>query len=374
MRPAFSSTKQAAAFGLLLLALLLSPVLAGKRFLPSREAAYSTASLNLGCFPFIIPQIYQEKGDIDIAFIGSSHIWHGIDTPYVQDELSKKLGRKATVLTLGFNFPGFDSLYFITKDLLAHRKVHMLVFYDECSVNPIPQKAASIWFRFGEDWDELSGTSLGCKAAYYAEAVRGMPRNFLTLIHPTLPVEWRPAELGTPLELEILKHYYEAGTPQRLGSLSLPMGFTTSRGVQSDFVELAGGSQVPPGQVCLYSPETKDLFQFAGPKPPEADLFFAKKIAALAQSNSVKLVMLHMPLMTEAHASTIAERECWPEELPGSVTLMGVRPAAFTSGINGQDIATLFFNEAHLNKNGQEYFTRAITPTLLDLYERQTPH
>jgi hypothetical protein len=39
MRPAFSSTKQAAAFALLLLVLLLSPALAGRKFLPSREQA-----------------------------------------------------------------------------------------------------------------------------------------------------------------------------------------------------------------------------------------------------------------------------------------------------------------------------------------------
>src|SRR5215469_11422980 len=42
MRPAFSSTRQAGAFVLLLLALLLAPALVGKKFLPSREAVYSS--------------------------------------------------------------------------------------------------------------------------------------------------------------------------------------------------------------------------------------------------------------------------------------------------------------------------------------------
>ena len=41
MRPAFASTKQVAAFALLLLLLLLSPALAGKKFLPPREQAYA---------------------------------------------------------------------------------------------------------------------------------------------------------------------------------------------------------------------------------------------------------------------------------------------------------------------------------------------
>src|ERR1017187_7687811 len=82
MRPAFASTQQTAAFALLLLLLLLSPVLAGKKFLPSREQAYATRSWGSAPFPWIQNQIFQETNAIDIVFIGSSHILQAVDTPY----------------------------------------------------------------------------------------------------------------------------------------------------------------------------------------------------------------------------------------------------------------------------------------------------
>ena len=50
------------------------------------------------------------------------------------------------------------------------------------------------------------------------------------------------------------------------------------------------------------------------------------------------------------------------------MTLMGVPPATLLAGISDEDVFKLFYNNAHLNKTGQEYFTRAITPALLQSY------
>jgi hypothetical protein len=100
MGAAFSSTKQAAAFALLLLLLLLLPALMGKSLLPPREQVYSSMSWGAGGFPYMHDEIFNEKEDIDIAFMGSSRIWCGIDTAQVQARLGEKLGRKAIVRTL----------------------------------------------------------------------------------------------------------------------------------------------------------------------------------------------------------------------------------------------------------------------------------
>src|SRR5580658_3012368 len=97
MPPAFDSTKQAAAFAGLLLLLLLAPWLAHKTFLPGREHTYSSESIRWEKFPWVQKFIYGETNDIDIAFIGSSHICDDIDTPYVQKKLDERLGRKTTV-------------------------------------------------------------------------------------------------------------------------------------------------------------------------------------------------------------------------------------------------------------------------------------
>ena len=123
MRPAFSSTKSATAFALLLLILLLSPVLAGKKFLPPRESAYASQSWGSGPYPWIEDQIFTETNAIDIVFIGSSHIFNAINTPYVQAQLSARLGRPAVVRTIAWGGAGYDGLYFITRDLLAHHRV-----------------------------------------------------------------------------------------------------------------------------------------------------------------------------------------------------------------------------------------------------------
>jgi hypothetical protein len=364
MRPAFSSTKQAAGFTLLLLLVLLSPVLAGKKYLPPREESYATASLNLGCYPFIHQAIYKEKGDVDIAFVGPSQVWTAINTPYVQRELTKKLGRKASVLTLGWNWSGFDAIYFITKDLLLHRKVHMLVInQDYTAERPLPHEAAQRWFRFGDNWGDLAGLSLPCQMAYYGEALRGMPGNILSMVRQNLPVEW------TAPRDNYSKFCLGASSVERLGSLSIPYGFGYFFGdIAPYFEEYSPVTDVPPAAVCVYSPETKDRFQFADVPTSQDTLFFLRKLAVLAQANNVKLVWLHIPKATEERAPTVPEIECWPRLLPGSITLIGIPPAAFLAGMSDSDVLKLFYNNAHMNKNGQEYFTRAITPALLNLY------
>jgi hypothetical protein len=363
MRPAFSSTKQAAAFALLLLLLLLSPVLAGKKFLPPREETYSAASLNLGCYPFIQQQIFEEKGDVDIAIVGSSQIWAAIDTPYVQAELSKKLGRKAGVITLGWNWCGFDALYFITRDLVANRKVHMIVIHEEYSPDwPIPHIAVPRLFRFGDNREDLAGLPLAWQAAYYADSLRGMPRNILSLIRTNLPVKWPPPRHDWD------RSYQAAATAERLGSISVLLGYETKNNTRPNFEAFTPGHDVPPTEVCIYSAEKNPRFQFTGPSTPPEQLHFAKKLAALARANDIELVWLHIPKVEEMRALAVPERECWPQVLPGGVILVGIPPASFLDGISDQDVCKLFYLHNHLNKNGQEYFTRAITPTLLKLY------
>ena len=49
----------------------------------------------------------------------------------MQQKLEEKLGRKVVVRTIAWGGNGFDILYFIVKDLLQHRNVRMIVFYDE---------------------------------------------------------------------------------------------------------------------------------------------------------------------------------------------------------------------------------------------------
>jgi hypothetical protein len=375
MRPAFASTRQAAAFALLLLALLLLPVIVGPGQLPSREEIYSSFWWANGPFPYIHQQIFEEKGDIDIAFVGSSHMLHGIDTPYVQEQLSKKLGRPAVVRSICWGGAGFDALYFITQDLLQHRKVHMLVFYDDYNLEGGHANEANAlalhWFRFGDNAEALSGLPIRFRLSYYFAAIIGMPRNLLSLIRSNIPVDLISEKKNYS---EIV---YQAPNPAtRLGSVSAHLGFGPDPAPSSEnapFVDFVPPTDALSSDVSIYSPATQAMFQFSGPPTLPLPLHFARKFAKLAQEHEARLVLLHVPTFSERRDPVIREREFWPDVLRADVTMMGIPPATLFAGLTDDDVRKLYYNPAHLNKNGQEYFTPIITPRLLEIYADQDP-
>jgi hypothetical protein len=365
MRPAFSSTKSAAAFALLLLLLLLSPVLARKEILPPREEAYSRQGWGSGPYPWIENQIFQETNAIDIAFVGSSHIFNDINTPDVQAKLSARLGRPAVVRTIAWGGAGYDSLYFIARDLLAHRRVKMLVFYDE---NPIPgvrHNQTPAWFRFGEDGGLLTGLPLREQGLFYFAAIIGTPRNLLSLVRPNLPA---PLITGQ-------KNYWEivADGPNpvvQLGSLSYRRGFGLKPPADATpFVEFKPATGATSADAAVFSETTKVNFEFSSTPLPDWQIHFAKKLAELFQQYRVQPVMLHLPVLAEAHASVMAERADWPAIFGSHFKLLGVAPGKLFGGLSDDEVHKLYGDPVHFNRNGQEYFTPLITPVLIQLYE-----
>lgn len=376
MRPAFASTRQAAAFALLLLVLLLLPAIVGPGRLPSREEIYSSFWWANGPFPYIHQQIFEEKGDIDIAFVGSSHMLHGIDTPYVQEQLSKKLGRPAVVRSICWGGAGFDALYVITQDLLQHRKVHMLVFYDEYNSGaPHANEANALaprWFRYGDNAEALSGLPIRFRPSYYWAAIIGMPRNLLSLIRSNIPVDLISEKKN------YLETAYKAPNPvTRLGSISAHLGFgpdPAPSSANAAFVDFAPPMDTLSSDVAIYSPATQSMFQFSGPSTPPLPLHFARKFAKLAQEHGAGLVLLHVPTFSERRDPVIQEREFWPDVLPANVDMVGIPSATLFAGLTDDDVRKLYYNPVHMNKNGQEYFTPIITPSLLKLYADQAHH
>jgi len=364
MRPAFSSTRQAAAFALLLLLLLLLPVLFGKRMLPPRDQIYSSIPWGIGAYPYIHQQIFEKKGDLDIVFMGFSTMYYGIDTPYVESSLTRSLGHKASVMTAAWYGPGFDALYFIAQDLLEHRKVNTIVFTDVAGKGDTPPHEASPYlFRLADNAECLDGTPLEDIPQYYFAAILGMPRNILSIIRPNLS--------GNVFSSERLRIFGVHNQPvqnpsDRLGSLALTEGFNFSQ-----FVEYTPISKASPSDACIYSPATADKFRFANESIPPLELHFAQIFAALAKMHGVRLVFLHLPELESADKTDpfIEERVDWPKVLGTNIAMVGIPPEKLFAGIPPEDIPKLYAHDAHLNKNGAEYFTKLITPALLKLYE-----
>src|SRR5688500_16048399 len=121
MGSAFSSSRQALAFAFLVILVLAAPVLLEWSGRLQREQVYPAVPTNFGVFPFVHQEIFRESGPVDMAFVGSSGIWSGIDTPMVAARMSARLGRPAEVFTLGWPWPGYDAVYVVAKDLLERR-------------------------------------------------------------------------------------------------------------------------------------------------------------------------------------------------------------------------------------------------------------
>jgi hypothetical protein len=362
MRPAFSSTKQAAAFAILLSMVLLSPLLAGKWLLPPREDVYTSTPLRYAPSHYLFEQIYQEKQDIDIAFIGSSRIRYDIDTPYVEKMLSEKLGRKAVVVTLGWSWSGCDALYFVTRDLLQNRKVHLIFFTEELYQENDPHRAAAYWFRYGDDSKSLPGLSLPLQSAYYYGAILELPRNLLSLARTNIPM-LEPAAAAV----------YDHGDPtDKLGAAFFPFNFGENPNEKPFFTHYVPMTSADPGDVCIYSP-TNACFKFEHSAAP-LQLHFAREFGEMAEKYGTPLVSIHLPTLAEAGSTAVPEREYWPDVIGTNLIMLGLPPASMFSGLGNTGIRKLYFDWLHLNENGQEYFTRLITPRLLQIYETKVEH
>jgi hypothetical protein len=369
MPPAFTSTKQAAGFALLLLALLLSPLLVGRKLLPPREEAYASQGWGNGPYPWIQDQIFRETNDIDIAFVGSSHILHGVDTPYVQSQLSKKLERPAVVRTIGWGGAGFDGLYFIARDLLSHRRVRMLVFYDEDPAPGVRIGQNTAFFRLGEDASLLRGLDGRNQALFYFASVMGMPRNLLNWVRPNLPA---PLVSTPPNYWE--QHYGSASIAGLLGATSSELGFTASpqRDDFTKFVPFTPKTTATPADVLTYSKAVQGKFEVMQEPLLGWQLHFVRKLADLARTSGCTLVVLNIPVLDEARVTVIRQRAFWPEVCQSKVEMLGIPPAKLFGGLTDEEVRMLYFNRGHFNKNGMTYFTALITPALLRTYEAAT--
>jgi hypothetical protein len=358
MTPAFSSTRQAAVFAVLLLVLLALPEAIAKTGWLQRNDIYPALPMRAGPFPWIQQQIFSETSDVDVVFLGSSHIWNAISAPLVQKKFSADLGREAHVLALCWPSPGFDTDFVVARDLLDHRHVRMLVVYDE-GASEQPHRYSPRWFVIGQNSKALAGLSLLGQARLYCGAILGMPRHLLSLVRPDLtedPAHGRPNWWNS---------YYRApNIAQQLGSLNARLGY----GITPDFSEFQPHGQATPHDVLVYSPQTKDGFTFTDARFPVYQLHFAQKLAQLCQEHGTRLVFLHTPSLNERDQKVISEREFWPVKLGAPVDIVGIPGAKLLAGISDADQLKLFYMDDHLNQNGQEMFTALITPALEKLY------
>jgi hypothetical protein len=149
------------------------------------------------------------------------------------------------------------------------------------------------------------------------------------------------------------------------------MGFQDGPGEATPFVVYHPNTGISPSDVCIYGPDTKEKFAFSSTGLPPVQLYFARKLAALAQTHGCKLVVVHIPTFNERRSTVVSMPAFWPDALRVNVTMIGIPPATLFKGLSDDEIRKLYSNPLHLNQNGQDYFTALMTPNLVKIYESQ---
>jgi len=354
MRPAFSSPKSVFSLSLLLALLMALPELVSSTGWKDRRDIYPAIPLSQGPFQWVQEKIFGAAGEIDVVFMGSSHIWSGVDAPYVQRKLTERLGRTAKVITLAWPWAGLDAEYIVARDLLENHHVQMLVI-DDTGGGDHPHLNSSRWFRIGSNSETLDGLPLLPRARLYSSAVLGMPRQLLSFL--------RPNKLDDHFNGRLNDSVSYASIRQNLGALRVPVIW----GAPS-FAPFQPHGNAKPDDTLIYSQATRSQFQFA-PAPNVYQLHFARKLAQLCKERGTRLVILKMPVFGEDGPIIVSAPELSPDLLGSSVDVVGIPPQLLWSGVNAGEVKKLFVNLVHLNQNGMEMFTPLVTGALLRIYE-----
>jgi hypothetical protein len=365
MRPAFSSTGQAAGFALMLAILLTLPLTFRERWLPSGEQSFCIPGWENGPYPWIHNQIFEEKGDIDLLFIGSSRIWNAIYTPSVQEQLAMELGHMVVVRTFAWGGAGYDALFYITRELLKHRRVKMIVFSDENNYLLERNRQLPFWLRWPDDRSFISGLPFRQQAEYYLASLIGMPNNLICLLRPNQP----GSLMGD------LSRYF--GVYRNSPNPATQLGCLSSRKIETQNAPDYPYTEYYPVQKSDVKnngfikadrlADFKTLFPTSNSPIPEWQLFFATAFGELMQNHGVRACMIYIPVLAAAKNPTMPQRVDWTRMIPG-ITLMGVPPTIMFQGIPRGDLELLFADTVHLNSGGQRLFTESFIRPLINEY------
>ena len=347
MAPAFPSTRRAAAFGATLVLLLTLPITLHWTGGASKEEAYRGISERAGTFNYFRRQIFEEHSDVDILFSGSSLLGNAVDIRSVERELSRAIGRQATVISLRQSWQGPDMNYFVARDFLEQRKVKLLVIATPAWMHHSNQPHVQLLrvVRYGDHPGALDGLALRSRLAVYADYVLGAPRQALNLLRSNL--------IDPQVEVPASPHVKPAGY---MG------GPFVKRQVVAPPIPLAS---------LIRSGESRDCFRFDGPPLNSYQLHFLRKTEELAQQQGALLVILHLPSPSERGSEVVPDRQLTPELLGAGVVFAGVPSARMFENIPSAQFED-YFQDEHLNLNGSELFTGIITPVLIQLYEQHT--
>ena len=349
LRPAFSSVRQAFCFLALVGAILLLPEMISWSGLLNRRDSYEQMTESHGAYSFVAHEIFDRSEDIDILFLGSSVLFAGVNTPQVQQALSRDLGRVAQVVTFGHYFNSIDVLYMQLRDALERRRVRMVVLsIPRMPYTDGPSTMGCRFIRHSEVGELVQRLPLNYRAALYACGILRAPRDLLSIIRGT----------GSPI--------YPSSFAANLGMDKAEIGSGRDPRTFAKFIPIPPSF---PTERMILSRRNPEQFRSVHDEVPFYQKLFLEQIVDLCRRKQVALVMLNIPQHAERHSDQVLERMDWKASFGDDVPVIGIPPTLLFSGLSEMDQERLRFDDAHFNANGSEFFTRAVLPAILEVYK-----
>lgn len=329
----------------IVLLLLSTPLIEG--FFIQGEDRYYVHQEKLLKLNYIGKTIYQPGPPIDFLFLGPSSMWASVNAKIIQEELRQRNHNENIIVeNFGHNHIGTDLDFIILKDLIKNRGVKTLFL----GMPPIRQKEIHRSMRY--IWNPLTDSDLPFKtyAALYSEklldSIPNMVRYFLM---PTSNV---------PQIISYMR--------QRNGSLIF----------NRDYIE---GKERVPYQQLSPTPlnlSLKDVLMPSSDKSVEAIMdflphqeHFFKAIIKLTAEHKINFFVLFPPTALTDKGKKKFRLLTFQGNIRPPVNYIGIHINRMFPEQDIQEVKKFYFDPAHTNGNGSEYFTRSLLQPLQEIYE-----
>ncbi|MBX9667478.1 MAG: hypothetical protein K2X93_07655 [Candidatus Obscuribacterales bacterium] len=349
IEPSISNNSQAFAFAGLVLLLAALPYLIGKFGHVTMRDRFLSMHYQSGAFQHAYWEIYKNKLDVDILFMGGCLMAAGINSLALHQHLGQinpEMKIAFFVVTLGNQ----DADYFMLRELLKRRRVRFVVLQTP-SVNrsyTTPHPACMFW-NATQDKDMLSECTSYLKFRMYSQSIFEGLRDLVSIMrhNPT----WK-----------LCARYRGA----------IPTGEWVRMLDGGPFVEFRPSPVTVPLSELLYS-SNPGAFAFRKNSTMSSynKRFFMKTIKLL-EENEIPFVLLHVPTLDE-QGHLVFERDflksvCEERRVP----LMGISKDRLLGGLSPKEQRLLYSDLSHMNKNGSELFTKTILHGLTQVYRDST--
>jgi hypothetical protein len=286
--------------------------------------------------------IFKDKEDVTIAFIGLSSMWVGIDASRVERYLAEKGLVNPKVIMIGANHPGEDIVYMMAKDLLENRSVDLIVLSNpnraQEHFHPVFHRLASL-SSHAEAWAELS---IQDRVRSYALSILGAP---LQLYYHLVP-SYEPLD--------------RRGLLARNGSWIRSAGWAGKKFEEFDADAGLDGRRL--SEVGTIAKDGKNI-DFDNVTTDYQAAYFEKTVE-LARGYGTDVALLATPTWYDRDSNKINVRINSSLVSNLDIPVVGVVPSELFKGMSENQIEKLYYDRNHFNSNGAKLHTRVISGTL----------